>query len=141
MSFNKHFVFHNLTMMSKRINDETINEDSLNPIFTTLNRIQFSHLEADDAKRLLDSVDFKISPNLSDKIIENNKNQFNQIAKSIAENNISFMDDLLDASGKMKKSDSFSTLLVERVNASLEMNLLNEETMNTQKVRRPSMSL
>lgn len=141
MSFNKHFVFHNLTMMSKRINDETINEDSLNPIFTTLNRIQFSHLEADDAKRLLDSVDFKISPNLSDKIIENNKNQFNQIAKSIAENNISFMDDLLDASSKMKKSDSFSTLLVERVNASLEMNLLNEETMNTQKVRRPSMSL
>lgn len=141
MSFNKHFVFHNLTMMSKRINDETINEDSLNPIFTTLNRIQFSHLEADDAKRLLDSVDFKISPNLSDKIIENNKNHFNQIAKSIAENNISFMDDLLDASGKMKKSDSFSTLLVERVNASLEMNLLNEETMNTQKVRRPSMSL
>jgi len=127
--------------MSKRINDETINEDSLNPIFTTLNRIQFSHLEADDAKRLLDSVDFKISPNLSDKIIENNKNQFNQIAKSIAENNISFMDDLLDASSKMKKSDSFSTLLVERVNASLEMNLLNEETMNTQKVRRPSMSL
>lgn len=141
MSFNKHFVFHNLNMMSKRINEETISEDSLNPIFTTLNRIQFSHLESEDAKRLLDSIDFKISPNLSNKISENHVNNFNQIANSIIGSNESFMDDLLVESKKMNKSDSFSKLFVDRVNASFEVNLLNNESLTTKQARRPSMSM
>ena len=85
MSFNKHFVFHNLSMMSKNISEDNINEDSLNPIFSTLNRIQFAHLESDDAKRLLDAIDFKISPSLSDKIITNNS--FDTLSKSIIKNN------------------------------------------------------
>lgn len=139
MSFNKHFVFHNLSMMSKNISEDSINEDSLNPIFSTLNRIQFAHLESDDAKRLLDSIDFKISPSLSDKIITNSN--FDTLSKSIIKNNESFMDDLLDASKKMKKPESFSTLLVERVNASHEVNLLNEESLNSRQVKRPSMSM
>lgn len=139
MSFNKHFVFHNLSMMSKNISEDNINEDSLNPIFSTLNRIQFAHLESDDAKRLLDAIDFKISPSLSDKIITNNN--FDTLSKSIIKNNESFMDDLLDASKKMKKPESFSTLLVDRVNASYEVNLLNEESLNSRQVKRPSMSM
>ena len=139
MSFNKHFVFHNLSMMSKNISDDNINEDSLNPIFRTLNRIQFAHLESDDAKRLLDAIDFKISPSLSDKIITNNS--FDTLSKSIIKNNESFMDDLLNASKKMKKPESFSTLFVDRVNASYEVNLLNAESLNSKQVKRPSMSM
>jgi len=139
MSFNKHFVFHNLSMMSKNISDDNINEDSLNPIFSTLNRIQFAHLESDDAKRLLDAIDFKISPSLSDKIITNNS--FDTLSKSIIKNNESFMDDLLNASKKMKKPESFSTLFVDSVNASYEVNILNAESLNSKQVKRPSMSM
>jgi len=139
MSFNKHFVFHNLSMMSKNISEDNINEDSLNPIFSTLNRIQFAHLESDDAKRLLDAIDFKISPSLSDKIITNNS--FDTLSKSIIKNNESFMDDLLNASKKMKKPESFSTLFVDSVNASYEVNLLNAESLNSKQVKRPSMSM
>jgi len=139
MSFNKHFVFHNLSMMSKNISEDNINEDSLNPIFSTLNRIQFAHLESDDAKRLLDAIDFKISPSLSDKIITNNS--FDTLSKSIIKNNESFMDDLLNASKKMKKPESFSTLFVDSVNASYEVNILNAESLNSKQVKRPSMSM
>lgn len=139
MSFNKHFVFHNLSIMSKNISEDTINEDSLNPIFSTLNRIQFAHLESDDAKRLLDAIDFKISPNLSEKIVKNSN--YDTLAKSIIKNNESFMDDLLDASKKMNKAESFSTFLVNRVNSSYEVNLLNEESLTTKQVKRPSMSM
>ena len=121
-TFNKHFVFHNLSMISKKIQNQEVNEDTLSPLLSTLNRVRFSNLDSDDAKRLLDSIDFK-SGN-----IELSNNHFEKVAANIIRENPAFMDDLLNENKKRNKSDSFANVWTQHLNHNVENSILMSET-------------
>lgn len=144
MAFNKHFLYHNLDKISKDLDSQPITDASLDPLLVTLNRVQFDKMESVDAKRLLDSLDFKISGEQFSRIPAA---KFDQAAKAIYEGNESFMDALVNQAEKMKKPDSFATQWTDRVNASFDLKLLNDETIKlagrepeAPTIRRPSMS-
>lgn len=144
MAFNKHFVYHNLDKMSKDLDTQPITDASLDPLLVTLNRVQFDKMETTDAKRLLDSLDFKISSDQFDRIPTS---KIDHAVKSIYESNQGFMDALVNQAEKMNKPDSFAVQWAESVNARFEAKLLNEETISLGErepeaptARRPSMS-
>lgn len=139
MNFNKHFVFHNLNTISKRVDASIDNENTLEPLFIILNKIPFSQLENNDAKRLLDSVDFKVTPEVADKIKSNH--YFNKNIQAVNADNPELIDQLVLESNKMKKNDSFSTLWVNSIKSIQEMNILNNETKNIKSERRHSLSM
>jgi len=144
MAFNKHFLYHNLDKISKDLDSQPITDASLDPLLVTLNRVQFDKMESVDAKRLLDSLDFKISSEQFDRIPTS---KFDQAAKAIYESNEIFMDALVNQADKMNKPDSFATKWVDSVNSRFDVRLLNDETVKLAErepeaptIRRPSMS-
>lgn len=138
-TFNKHFVFHNLSMISKKLQSQEVNEVTIAPLISTLNRVKFSHLDTDDAKKFLDTIDFKVGS------LDLPNSHFDRIADNISENP-SFMNSLI-AESKKKDKDSFPVFWTEKLSQSFDNAMLMKETadINVPKepehTRRRSMSM